>query len=337
MAFLAFILTLLSACTPMDTEGGDRHSVKFKAQTKGVNTKTSYDGFAEGCAVIAWNNNDCIRLYSPAGGVISSSDSENGYFYADYTLDEDHITTSGRNSQATNLTPAPPQPKGLLWTSDSGEATFYGVYPNTVGISPSGGHLRAVVNIPDSQDGSVSSMPLVAKTSAPVSSGGNVSLEFSAAFTTFEFTLKGDTGSGTLTLNSISLSTPNTSIHLAGTGFQDIDAGTFAYNNGGSDTVIAKFDDPNKPKISEDLSATCYLFTLPLELSDLTLTVDYTKSGVNHVKSLALKQNGAFITFPAGKFIRIYGLAVPDTGGIRFFLSPDMVVPLGEESHVINY
>ena len=335
MASLALVITLLSACAPMDTKGGDRYSVKFNAHTKGVNTKTSYDGFAEGCAVIAWNNNDRIRLYSPEGGVISSSNSSEGFYYADYTLDEDHIITSGRNSQATNLTPV--LPKGLLWTSDSGEATFYGVYPNTVGISPSGGHLRAEVTIPDSQDGSVSSMPLVAKTSAPVSSGGNVSLEFSAAFTTFEFTLKGDTGSGTLTLNSISLSTPNTAMHLAGTGFQDIDAGTFAYNNGDTGSVTATFSNPNKPKISEDLSATCYLFTLPLELSDLTLTVDYTKSGVNHVKSLALKQNGAFITFPAGKFIRIYGLAVPDTGGIRFFLSPDMVVPLGEESHVINY
>ena len=306
----------------------------FNAKTKEIATKTSYGTVGTDYAIITWSAGDKIRIYSPEEGVVSSSTSSSGFYYADYSIEG--ATTEGTHSKATNLKPE--SEHGLMWEEGSSSAMFYGIYPNTVGISPSGGDMRAAISIPASQDGSVSAMPMVAKTSAPVSKGGNVSLEFAAAFTTFEFTIKADTGSGTLTLNSVTLSTTDEDLSLAGSGFLDIDNGNFTYGSSLSNAVTVSFSDP-KPEITEEDSSayTFRLFTLPVNLTKLVLTVNYTKGGTPAQKKLALKySNGTELSIPAGKYTRIYGLAVKETG-FRFFLSPGMVDELGEKNHIISY
>ncbi len=311
--------------------------VRFSARQDGISTKTAYDGFAkEGgkeYAVIEWNDGDKIRVYAAEGGNIESDNTSSGFCYADYALSD--IQTSGRTSKADRMTPAG---NGLKWASESGSATFYAVYPDTQGVVPSGeGGLSAAVSIPSAQDGSavISGLPLFADKTAAY--GETVDLAFSAAFSTFEFTIKSDIGSGTLTLNSVTLSTkedPGNTAYLAGTGEYNIGTKAFTYGASKFRAVTVSF--PTPKVITESEGATFTLFTFPVDMSQMTLTVNYTKDGNLVEKHLDLNQGDTPITFHAGHYTRILGLALPDSG-FRLFLGAVSVDNLSDRPHVINY
>lgn len=323
--------SMMAACTPTPKAGSP---VRFSASSDGFATRTSYHGFYEDggheYAVIQWENHDPIRIYSPSTNVVQAENMFNGnYCYADYVTTG--IVTEGRYSTAKLQSSG----NSMQWTSETGKAEFYGVYPNDNPVNVSGSKLRAQVSVPASQtgDNTISSLPLVAY-AANVQQGNVVTLDFKAAFTTFEFTIKSDTGNGSLTLNSFTLATTKTSTYLAGTGNYQINNSTLAtdYGSDKSQAITVAFATPRV--ITEQTATTFTIFTLPASLSDLTITVNYTKEGSTVEKKLSLANNkGKTLTFAAGLYHRIYGLAVPDQG-IRFY--PVTVDPLDGQSHIID-
>lgn len=331
------VVLSLAACSRLSLDIPESHQVRFSAKAGGIDTKTTYGDIVEDggkkYAIIKWNEGDKIRVYTAEGADIESGSSSFGFCYADYALSDIH--QSGHASGAGKITAAG---SGLDWKAESGSATFYAVYPAAQGVISSGGSgLSAQVAIPSAQSGTadIAGLPLVAGKTAAY--GETVDLTFNAAFSTFEFIIKSDTGSGTITLNSVTLSTkedPGNTAYLAGTGEYNIGTGAFTYGASPSRAVTVTF--PTPKVITESEGATFTLFTFPVDMSQMTLTVNYTKDGNLVEKHLDLNQGGTPITFQAGCYTRIYGLALPDTG-IRLFLGAVSVDDLIDTPHEINY
>ena len=341
---LIALCAMLGGCIPESDLG---RPVKFSARARGVLTKTAYSGFATDAetgtnyAVIAWSASDRIRIYSPSGGPVSSANLQSGFYFYDYGLTGISTPDGGHVSEAT-LTQTG---NGLVWASESGSAKFYSVYPYDLSVSPSGDenqYLSALITIPETQDGGsdISGLPLVSR--AYANPDNDVVLEFHPAFSTFEFRIKSDTGSGSITLNSFTLSTkddPANTAYVAGKGYYNIESQNFTYDSPLYRSATVTFSP--KPVITESQETTFSIFTLPVKLSQMTITVNYTRNGVTAEKHLDLTKNGAWLTFHEqaygpGHFVRIYGLALKDD--FRFYMDPTFLVePLGEKSHVINY
>ena len=328
------VVLSLAACSRLSPDIPGSRQVRFSANAGGIATKTAYGDIVEDggkkYAIIKWIEGDKIRVYTAEGADIESGSSSSGFCYADYALSDIH--QSGHASGAGKITAAG---SGLNWKAESGSATFYAVYPAAQGVISSGGSgLSAQVAIPPAQSGvtDIAGLPLVAEKTAAY--GETVNLTFYAAFSTFEFTLKSDTGSGTLTLNSVTLSTKDAAVYLAGTGEYNIGTGAFTYGASPSRAVTVTFPEPKE--ISESEGATFTLFTFPVDMSQMTLTVNYTKDGNLVEKHLDLNKGGAPIAFHAGCYSRILGLALPDTG-IRLFLGAVSVDDLIDTPHEINY
>ena len=330
---LAGIVFCMNACqAALDR---DLSNVRFRARSGGDQTKTGYGDIIGGYKVIAWETGDKIRIYSPDSAPVTSSDTPalSDYIQSDYHLTG--ITAEGRYSKA-GLNPVGEH--GLMWEDGGGKADFYAVYPYDNAVSVPGSAIAAEVIIPALQDGGndISGLPLVAA-AKNVANGGDVNLEFIPVFTTFEFTIKSDTGSGELTLNSITLSTkddPSNTAYVAGTGYYPIGGGAFEYGSTKSRSATISFNP--KPVITESSATTFTLFALPVDLTDMTLTVNWTKDHVTIEKSLKLNQNGSPLSFGAGRFIQITGVAVPDRG-IRFFLSDVAVDDFDNKSHTVSF
>lgn len=333
------VVLSLTACSRLFPDILGSRQVRFSAKADGIATKTAYDGLVDDdgkkYAIIKWNEGDKIRVYTAEGGDIESASSSSGFCYADYAL-SDIQPPSGHVSGAGKITAAG---SGLNWKAESGSATFYAFYPETQSVIPSGGGgLSAQVTIPSTQietADAIADLPLVAHKTAAY--GETVDLTFNAAFSTFEFIIKSDTGSGTITLNSVTLSTkedPGNTAYLAGTGEYNIGTGAFTYGASKFRAVTVSF--PTPKVITESEGATFTLFTFPVDMSQMTLTVNYTKDGNLVEKHLDLNKGGAPIAFHAGCYSRILGLALPDTG-IRLFLGNVSVDNLIDTSHEINY
>ena len=161
-----------------------------------------------------------------------------------------------------------------------------------------------------------------------------VIIYFYPAFTTFQFTLKSESGSGNLTLNSVKLSTTADDSYVTGTGYYTFTGGTFVYDGTPSKDVTVTFNP--KLAITEEDAATFTIFALPVSLTKMTLTVNWTKDGTIVEKSLKLNENGSPIDFAACNFVQISGLAVPDHG-IRLFVSGVEVDDLDNISHTISF
>lgn len=338
-ALLALCAFLMAGCVPVSNQ---EHPVIFRVHARSILTKTSYkDAFAEDggkkYAVIEWNSGDKIRIYTPVSSPVTSEHSypasDPTLLYSDYDVTD--IQTTGHESKA-ELTQ---EGNGLLWNETGGSAKFYSVFPCNLDVSPSASGVEAVCSIPATQSGkkdALSIMPLTAcQTVVSSQNGADVDLEFNPAFSTFHFQIKGDTGCGTLTLNSFTLSTSDESAYVAGTCNYSMDSRAFSsYGSSASKSVTVNFDP--KPTITETDNTDIFIFTLPVDLTKLFIKVNYTKDGTIVEKNLALNLSGTPLNFDACHYFRIYGLAVPDKG-IRFFLSPANVDELGDVSHTINY
>lgn len=330
------VALLLASCTPSSLEMG-HNPVRFTARSHGIATKTSYGPFVDDggkkYAVINWTSGDKIRVYTAEGGDVESGLSEGGFYYCDYALSD--ISTSGRISSAASITPSA---GNLEWVSESGSATFFAIYPNTVAVSASPS-LEAEISIPSAQGGdasTVGTMPLVATKTADYSQ--DVDLSFTPAFSTFEFTIKSAENSGTMYLRSATLSTrddPSNVAYVSGKGYYDFTGGSFTYDDAAK-SRSAKVTFASPQEISPAKDFTFYLFTLPADMGYMTLTLVYTKDGNLVEKHLELSQGGTPLTFGAGHYTRITGLALKDTG-IRLFLGTGQVNPLDDKPHVIKY
>lgn len=330
-------LMMLTSCeTPLHPDG---RAVKFTARSNGASTKTAYSGENGGYAIIAWQDNDKIRIFSPknADGVITGPSetvpdgSTFGYYFADYGLTDFRL--SGHEHTAS-LKLAENNANGLTWTTAGGTTTFYSIYPTSVPINSSGSNLRAVVTIPNAQSGqinvapqnitAISSLPLVAKQTA--NSGDAVNLRFDPAFSAFEFHLK--SASGALTLNSFELSTASDA-YITGTYYDDLTADDNMYVTGAASTQeencrkAVSINFPAGTVINESQEVFFTLFALPVDLDQMTIKVNFTTaSGNTKSRSLALKQNNQWIKFSAMHKARITGLAL-DEGGENWKLQVD--------------
>ena len=329
---LAAAMVVLAGCDPtLNTEG---RKVKFTAASKSSPmTKTVYGGMNGNIQAINWSSTDKIRIYSPDTNVyVQNSDPsepngtwkptdeafELNYWYADYRL----VPTASDPSRATLENT---NGNGLAWNG-SGTATFYAAYPFDTAISSDlSKQLRLAVYVPSSQTGAaadVQLMPMIA-IQPNVSSGGEVNLNFYPAFSAFEFHLK-SADNQSLTINSFKLESGATNEPLTGychynlnllptesvatEGFDShyLKNSALSYEQKGNSVEI-----PLNQTITNSSEAVFTIFTLPVALSNLTISVTFTpEGGTQTTKSLKLKKNDNWISFPAGHKALITGLAV---------------------------
>ena len=319
LAAAAVCLLGLSACT----KNLSGLQIRFRASTspKAPSTKTAYSGanFSSGGTVyerIDWVDGDHIVLAMKNNDVAMVSQ--------EYSVNT--ISVAGVNSK-TDLEPYGAE-NGLTW----GEGThyFWAAYPAS---KVTVGNHRMSATIPSSQivryssrsnnvsifKADMSDAFMVASQQSAPSEGG-INLDFYPAFTTFEFTV-GANDNTTITSFEMETSTYETEsaiyVPLAGVSTATFDASSnmsFSYSGTGtlSNTIGVVFHDdkdaPYNPIISTTASLNFKVFALPLDITGLRITF-HLSDGTS--KSLRLKQNGNWITFPAAAKIQISGLAVP--------------------------
>lgn len=322
LLLLAGLFTLAS-CTESFPKGKD---VRFTAtSSNNTATRVSYSGDVQnGRERIDWTESDVIRIYSSSADVVNGY----GYRYADYNLVD--IQTSEEKSTA-KLQNIDPEVRGLFWEDDAAAAaaTFYGM--NIMAepqdnVSPQSGVFKglSISGAPDitwnvDASGNTVGTPNVNEAyllSKPAKISSNkVSLDFYPVYSAFDITLKSQETE--ITVNSIELLSETTKI----AGRYSFDANYLADGqnpkNGFIQTttesgaslsrIVVTF--PVNTKISTTKSVRFTVFALPRDISGLSIKVNF---GENKSRTLALKKNDAFITFPAFHKANITGLALKD-------------------------
>lgn len=378
---LAVALTVAAGCDPvLDMEG---RKVKFSAVSKAsLATKTAYGEYNGGFQIIGWSENDKIRIYSPDTNISVENNGSEGnpgnsgnvptdatwtptddvfglnYWFADYTVDE--ITTNGHKSEATLKNVGG---NGLTWTG-TGNATFYAAYPHATAIaSNNASQLRFAPYVTPTQTGdstAVKDMPLLAmKTIKSTDQDKAVKLDFYPAFSTFDLHFK-SADETALTINSVELVTEaedSEKMFLTGYCYYDLNAVTPDADDSYDSHYLANsalsFESASKSlKVTKNQAATnateaiYHLFTLPCNLSKLSLKVTFTpEGGTATTKTLKLQykegsipsgQTDPWVHFPAGHKARIVGLAME--GGSKWKLTiDDQVLPWIEDEQTTSF
>ena len=318
-AVAAVCLLGFSSCTK-DLTG---RTIRFSARTRpdAPVTKTEYSGanYTSGSKTyerIDWTDGDII--------VLAMKNNDVSMVSQEYSVNA--ISVAGVNSK-TDLEPYGTE-NGLQW--GAGTHDFWAAYPAS---KVTVGNHRMSATIPSSQIVTYSKKAnnvsyfnpdmtdafMVAGLQSDQDADG-IDLDFYPAFTTFEFTV-GANDNTTITSFEMETSTYETEsaiyVPLAGVSTATFDASSnmsFSYSGTGtlSNTIGVVFHDdkdaPYNPIISTTASLNFKVFALPLDITGLRITFNLS-DGTS--KSLRLKQNGQWITFPATAKIQISGLAVP--------------------------
>ena len=319
-AAVAACLLGLAGCTK-DFTG---RTIRFRASTRpeAPVTKTAYSGETydgTGSKVyerIDWADGDII--------VLAMHNSDVAMETQQYSVNA--ITVSGVNSK-TNLMPYGSE-HGLTW--GTGSHDFWSGYPAskvTVGDHTLSAAIPASQIVkyskkandtfyfnPDMSD----AFMVAGLLTNPVDNG--INLDYYPGFTCFEFTV-GANDNTTITGFEMETSTYETEnsmvMPIAGTATATFDPANnmaYAFTTSGttSNTISVVFHDdkdaPYNPIISTTTSMNFKVFALPQELTGLRITFHLSDGSS---KSLRLKQNDAWITFPAAAKINITGLLVP--------------------------
>ena len=320
VAAAAVILLGFSACTK-NLSGLE---IRFSARTRPTApvTKTVYSGetySGPGSTTyerIDWTPGDII--------VLAMKNNEVGMASQEYSVNA--IKVAGVNSK-TDLEPYGAE-HGLEW--GTGTHDFWAGYPAS---KVTVGNHRMSATIPASQvvtyskkasnvtifNPDMSDAFMVAGLQSAADADG-INLDFYPAFTTFEFTV-GANDNTTITSFEMETSTYETEsaiyVPLAGVSTATFDESSnmsFSFTGTGttSNTIGVVFHDdkdaPYNPIISTTTSMNFKVFALPLDITGVRITF-HLSDGTS--KSLRLKQNGNWITFPAAAKIQISGLAVP--------------------------
>lgn len=326
-ASLCAALLLVPSCKREDRFAGK--SIRFNVSTvygNGPDSRTEYSGKDQSDNTISssseaeridWLPTDMIRiLCEQAAGVAA-----------------DYAVTPGSTSGRTHYATIAPVDEGLEWTEDL-TYQFYAFYPSPVQdddaaiAAKAGGKATVGGTIPSSQNPTALSgrvfkpdmdyAYMYANTTAGM--GENINLEFHPLVTTLEFTLLTKPGDEiTSKLTSVKLSSTQTGAFLSG----DF---TAELTSGGLTPVAATDVTGGSNEITVDLTGvatggvqlssdpaeayTVTFLTLPTDQTELTLTLyfaDATK------RTLALKDNGSWITVAACKKAYIWRLGAPKT------------------------
>lgn len=367
-AFLlpAFLVIVLAGCDP--TLNTDGRKVKFTAVSKApLATKTVYtrQGQTGGQTyqTIAWKEGDKIRIYCPKvegevfgynDGTVTYTETDPrfslDYIYADYSVQQ--IDNSDFPKSKASL--ANVDPNGLVWAGTQ-KATFYAAYPfGTKICSNLSSQLRFAIEVPVGNFGSSSSnlqtgdstfvenMPLLA-IQKDVNNGDPVNLDFYPAFSAFEFVLNSaDDTNLTIDWFELFTDTEATNEFLTGLCYYDLNAlsagehflpnSSLSFDGGGKSIKVNV-----NQTASATTAASFTLFALPCTFNQLSIRVAFTpEGGAQMTKTLKLKQNNNWISFPAGRKARIHGLALE--GGSKWQLNiNDLVLPWIEDNQTTSF
>lgn len=327
--YAALILAgiILSAGCNKDPNGPKDPQIRFTAGTGTPQTRTAYSGVvSNNIERIDWLVGDRIRIWSDK----ATYRYDDQQFYSDYDIAS--VTENGSRSDGTITNTAG---NGLVWDAEGGVHTFYGIYPSgSATVNPATGAVSGAT-IAQAQsrfgtpgtgsgsfkiDGTLKTVPTVvlhpnmsqallfAKATGTEGSTP-VRLDFYPAYTAFEISLVSDKATA-IPLTSFTLS--STSSALSGTFGASIQAGNTttytcpAFAAGTNDRITF---DLSGQSVSKTAGLTFTVFALPQDLTNLQIRFDLADGTF---RSLELKQNGAPITFTAGKKHRLLGIAMPD-------------------------
>ena len=307
MLLFAGVLVLAAGCgKDVFHRSGDSivFSVGTNAETRTVYGDITTSG-TQKIQAINWVAGDMIRIYSPN----TKRNAWKGYDqqWADYT-----VTPTTANASKGTLSNV--QPFGLSWTSN-GDYTFYSVYPSpqsdeedapTDGISG-----KFSLSIPAAQTPATLMDHAFMTAAAQVTttdSDNVVNLDFYPAFTGFDFELTGEDQA--VTLNEISIESASGAL----TGAFTVDyngTATASYDATGTGKKVT-LTLPENTVLTKTTPLTCTVITLPVEVTDLTLSIVRTFDGSQVTNSLELKRvNGTFLTFAARRKHRLTGIVTP--------------------------
>lgn len=342
------LLGLALAVSSCEKSGGsESRQVRFSAVSRAesvVGTRTAYSGvITEGSdnrkfERIDWlgnesNTPDHIRI-----GMVKSANTQNQTFAgsSEYVISVVNTTDNGRKSVATV---EPASAPGLQWGDNEGLYRFMGVYPSSGTIAydgsvnpgvgtVSGMSIPATQNVDATRTETVTSETMTNVKYLPnmsnawmladvqgVEEGANVELQFYPAFTAFEFNIlcSDASSSDRVYIRSFTLSSASLDIWGSYSAALAVDGGSvFTLPTAGTNkSVTVNFANP--VEVSGTKSVTFTLFTLPRLLNDLSISITAsrdTQQGT-FTRTLALKQDNAFIPFAAGMKHRILAVSMP--------------------------
>lgn len=353
-------LPLLAGCdmNELFNGAGAGTPISFAANTyyeNGPATRTDYSytdengsfvGSTSNYERIDWVNGDKMRIWSQ---VSSTNHAAADYSVTSHSASSDNLKSLAEVQSSTSGS-------DLSWLTDTDTHTFYALYPSpaTEGVDASKVSLNANVitaTIPATQVvGSAQNVTVgnvtrrickpqmkyaymwAATQAAP--NNGPISLEFKPMMTAFEFTIGTPAGKDPLTIQSFSLTTDSSSPVLTG----DFTA-TISYSNNQYGYTVSNVTSGGRSitvnlggiSVSNTNPATFTVFAIP-QPNLKNLTMHFTLAG-GVTKSVDLKQNGSWVSFPAGKKYRITNVYIPEAEEITYTIEPiDNIVAYGHET-----
>lgn len=314
-------LLLLAGCQKISSGGTDNGTIQFSARSSTAETRTAYSGKVDENNIerLDWLKHDQVRIYSDKALDRYFKD----HHYADYQVVK--VTPKGEKSEAViSNAPAVTNPlevdnvNGLVW-GEAGDYVFYGVYPVPTELDEQGHAGILEGSIPATQRLGVKQTPDMQQyaymtaaqkvTTRVAEKGEKVVLDFTPAFTAFEFTLTADMP---LTLKDFTLSSSGTgATALSGAFKVSYDANLVPkYSSTGTGGKIKVSFGEGGLQIDENKAQTFTVFALPQDLKNLTVsfTVRNEAWSADETRKLVLNdKNGKTVTFDACKKHRIIG------------------------------
>ena len=296
--FLLLAGVLLLAGCQKEGKVGGKDAIRFAAAST-PGTKTAYSGVeTDGVERIDWVGmvgtevGDVIRIYSD----VAEHRYNQGQHWADYVIKD--VTTSGAKSEGKiDNVPGDGTGNGLVW-DEPGDYEFYAVYPNLASENGASGVLSA--SIPQSQsinmsgsihtpDMSYAVMTAFQKvTTTQSGEGGVVNLDFTPAFTAFEFSFDSDI---TLDIQSFSLQSATTGTPIAGKYVVKFENGQPVYDCSEATGRVVDATFSARTQVSPGTPTKFTVFALPQDLKGLSIVFTVKAPDWDAAETRTLKLN----------------------------------------------
>lgn len=303
---------LCSGCgketTPDVSEG-----VRFMATTGGMETRTIYGTVSGTKQYVDWVAGDqmTVLMFNPDNTVESSTKAY-------------QVSSSERDGDVDEATVTPvTSGDDLRWNSVSGtNTTFYAMYPTgTLTTSSMSGTIPSDQTSHLTWSGTTGTHNMVyaymfAKNTV-TTKASEVKLVFNPEFSAFEFTVT-NPGASAINLDSFTLKNIGEGgSATAVCGNFTLTPSTLAVNppvaSSSNQTVTVSFTGLSGGHLTVPAagSATFTLFTLPVELTDMVISMDFNVGGSTVTRNLNLRKNNSFIVFPACQKHVVSGISLP--------------------------